>query len=895
MSKQIPTAQTPSAQATPALLRLLGGAALVAVTGVNPALAMDVVRLGAAGTGIVPGTGSGVTIGAPTSTGAGLASGPGAMAPTKLTLGLATLSGEYQDYRRSAATAAPAGPFASTKTLARLVGETVLIDAVAVDDAETLWADLEALGAEVTGAAGRLVSARMPLSELPALEGLATLKLARPALAVTRTGAVTSQGDAAQHSDLGRADFGVDGTGSTVGILSDSFNCLGGYAADVGTGDLPAGVNNLSDIASGCTDEGRAMAQIVHDVAPGAGLAFHTAWNGEADFAQGILDLAAAGSTIIVDDVIYFAEPMFQDGVIAQAADAVKAVGIPYFSAAGNNGREAYEADFSGSGQTGPGGGELHDFDPGPGVDTRLTIQQAANTTYVMQWQDRYASVSGAPGAGTDLAICFYFPVGAPSPIACTTDVNSGGDPIDGLSLNGAGTLEIAIERRSGPAPSPVKVVAFGDIGFVETYAGTAAGTLYGHANAAGAIAVGAAAFYRTPAFGIDPPQLNSYSSAGNTPILFDTAGHPVAQIRHKPELTAPDGGNNTFFGSDSAADADAWPNFFGTSAAAPHAAGVAALMRQVSPGLMPARITRLLQVTAVDILARNTGETVGAGFDRDSGAGLIHARDALAAIGPDLIGVWRPTSRRFLLDSNGSNTWDGTAGGDTLTASFGLNTDLPVTGDWNGDGKDEIGVWRPSTRRFLLDTNGNDTWDTDAGGDTLTGRFGLSTDIPVTGDWNGDGRDDVGVWRPTTRKFLLDTNGNGVWDGVLGGDTMTVAFGLDTDLPVIGDWNGDGTDEIGVWRPSTGKFLLDTSGNRRWDGVAGGDTITGSFGVGTDRPVSGDWNGDGRDGVGIWRPSTRELLLDANENNLWDGAAGGDTQTAAFGFSTDLPVTGRW
>ena len=102
----------------------------------------------------------------------------------------------------------------------------------------------------------------------------------------------------------------------------------------------------------------------------------------------------------------------------------------------------------------------------------------------------------------------------------------------------------------------------------------------------------------------------------------------------------------------------------------------------------------------------------------------------------PDEIGVWRPGTRRFLLDSNGSNTWDGSTGGDTLTAPFGLSTDLPVTGDWNGDGTDEIGVWRPSIRRFLLDSNASNTWDGTVGGDTLTAVFGLSTDLPVTGRW---------------------------------------------------------------------------------------------------------------------------------------------------------------
>jgi hypothetical protein len=260
-----------------------------------------------------------------------------------------------------------------------------------------------------------------------------------------------------------------------------------------------------------------------------------------------------------------------------------------------------------------------------------------------------------------------------------------------------------------------------------------------------------------------------------------------------------------------------------------------------------------------------------------------------------DRIGVWRPSTRKFYLDANGNGKWDGAVGGDTLKAAFGLETDLPVTGDWNGDGTDEVGSWRPSTRRFYLDANGNGRWDGATGGDIQTSPFGLATDVPVAGDWNGDGTDEVGFWRPSTRKFSLDANGNGRWDGAAGGDTVTSAFGRATDVPVTGDWNGDGTDDVGYWRPSTRKFSLDANGNGRWDGAAGGDTQTSPFGLATDVPVTGDWNGDGTDDVGYWRPSTRKFSLDANGNDRWDGTAGGDTVSAPFILSSDRPVTGRW
>src|SRR5207248_9944484 len=97
----------------------------------------------------------------------------------------------------------------------------------------------------------------------------------------------------------------------------------------------------------GGSDEGRAMLQIVHDIAPGANLAFYTAFNSEADFAAGILALAAAGCKVICDDVSYFDEPFFQNGTVAQAIETVEAQGVVYLTAAGNNASSAYQAAWT--------------------------------------------------------------------------------------------------------------------------------------------------------------------------------------------------------------------------------------------------------------------------------------------------------------------------------------------------------------------------------------------------------------------------------------------------------------------------------------------------------------------------------------------------------------------
>jgi hypothetical protein len=108
---------------------------------------------------------------------------------------------------------------------------------------------------------------------------------------------VDDNSDLALNGDVARTNFGVTGVGLKIGILSDSFNRLGGAASDVANGDLPAGgVTVLEEGPVDGADEGRAMAQLVHRIAPGAQIYFHTAFNGEADFAQGIRDLAAAGA-----------------------------------------------------------------------------------------------------------------------------------------------------------------------------------------------------------------------------------------------------------------------------------------------------------------------------------------------------------------------------------------------------------------------------------------------------------------------------------------------------------------------------------------------------------------------------------------------------------------------
>lgn len=527
------------------------------------------------------------------------------------------------------------GNVAINAPFATINNDSVLIRAIAMSDADAVINDLAGLGATETQSFGVIVSARIPLSQLNALNGLDSIRSVAAAVTPVRNvGDTTSQADPAMQSDLARIDFGFDGTGITVGVLSDSFDALGGYADDVASGDLPDDVTVLSDVTlafdPGLSDEGRAMAQLIHDVAPGADIMFYTAWISDVDFANGILALAAAGADVIVDDIGYANEPWFQDGIIAQAIDIVVAQGVSYFAAAGNSGRDSYQGAYQDSGIDDVVDGTLHDFDPGSGVDVRqsVTIPAGGVFSVVLQWDQPYASAGGL-GAQSDYDI--YLLDDDDEVVASSVDVNVvTGDPFEFLgyvNLSTETSYHIVISKFSGDDAGLLKYVDWivsPGVTVNEWY--TNDGTAVGHVTAAGTAAVGAAAFYDTPVFGTNPPVKESFSSVGGVPTFFDLDGNRlnVPEYRQTPDFVAPDGTNTTFFGQDIPEDSDFFPNFFGTSAAAPHAAAVAALMLQKNPNLTPEQLYGILEDTAIDMAT--------SGPDIETGHGLINAYAAIAA-----------------------------------------------------------------------------------------------------------------------------------------------------------------------------------------------------------------------------------------------------------------------
>jgi PKD repeat protein len=588
-----------------------------------------------------------------------------------------------------------------------------VVDAIAINDGNILLADLKKLGLQNGASFGSIVSGRLPIAALNKVTALENLRyITASPRPIIHTGSVTSQGDAAMNSDNARSNYIVDGTGISIGVLSDSYDqqptinldgtpAIGISASDdVASNDLPAGGVNvlddsgdcsLSSLDGRCSDEGRAMLQIIHDVAPGANLLFHTAMGGQVSFHDAILALEAAGADIIVDDLIYPTEPMLLDGIVAQAVDQVVGNGTAYFSAAGNSGQVSYASAFVDSGEDlcidlgfGTGCdilvGRMHDFDSGGGIDVfqRITVPVGAVLTIAYQWNETWGSIHTGGAALIDHDISLFDDLG-PGPttfvsFGTSNDNVTSGEPWEILQYFNDGTygtaFNIAIthdyEDSIAPATATfMKSVFFGSgiaINEHTTTSGTDNSTLFGHANAAGAEAVGAADYLDTPRNGIAPPLLESFSSKGGTPILFDTTGNPIpALVRQKPEIVAPDGVNTTFFPTPVIP-------FFGTSAAAPHAAGAAALMLHANPGLTPFQIYTALESTTVDMN--------GAGFDHDSGWGLVDADAAVAAV----LGANLPPTASFTFTTS------------DLTANFtDMSTDSggTITGwSWNfGDG----------------------------------------------------------------------------------------------------------------------------------------------------------------------------------------------------------------
>jgi Ca2+-binding RTX toxin-like protein len=601
-------------------------------------------------------------------------------------------------------------------------GKFVLIDTVSKNgDGASLLAELRELGLKSGSAYGAVASGYLPVDQIGALVGTSLLQSARESGFATSVGTVTTQADSGMYADVARANYGVDGSGIRVGVLSDSFNrstAIDSMAGNIATNDLPTDTRILQDAATG-TDEGRGMAQLVHDLAPGAAIDFATAFNGQASFANNIVRLAQAGDKVIVDDVSYFAELTYQNGIIAQAVNEVASQGVAYFSSAGNDGKEGYQGAWvSGATQTLNGQSyTLMQFAPGQDY---INIRVAASQTIILQW-DQPGSSAGGPGATSDLDIFITNADGTTIRGGAVAN-NIGGDPVEVFRFNATGatvgsTLQLRVGLRSGAAPGEIRLIASGNGAAVDLEnptSNTNEGTLYGHHAVEGGMGIGATAFNRTPLAGYNPPVAETFSSRGVQKIWYDDNGMRLAAPEiYGVAVTAVDGGNTTFFGSDSTADADTFPNFYGTSAAAPDAAAVAALMLQANPNLTGTDIRALLQSTALDMddVATAAFDT---GYDVKTGSGFVLADRAVQAAKTLVIAN---AGQTVLYGTHLGDTINGGTAADTL---YGYDGNDTITG---GTGADKI--YGGAGDDILYGNQDNDTIFGESGSDTIYGGQG--------------------------------------------------------------------------------------------------------------------------------------------------------------------------
>ena len=451
--------------------------------------------------------------------------------------------------------------------------------------------------------------------------GLAYLENSTSGSAVTNTGVGSGGATASQvQAALDESGLSVNGSGIKVGVLSDSFNDQGGAAADEADGALPSTVQVLKDLpGTSGTDEGRAMMQIIHDIAPGASLAFYTADEGEQDFANGIIALANAGAKVIVDDVGYFDEPYFQNGVVAQAIQTVEAEGVTYVTAAGNEASNGYQASFTAASGTFDGVTLTNAENFGGSLTQTITINTEGtgdDVPLTLEWNQAYGAVSSSTA---DLEL-LVFHNGVLMATATNTNnqfTNEAGNPWTAYDFTSSGTYQIAIENISSSSTDAgliFKEITWGD-GLPATISGANTGTVVGHSMTPGAITAGAVYVGQTPAFGSNPAVSESFSSSGaGTELLFANNGAALSS----PDLLNPvvvsgvDGINTTVPGGLS--------DFFGTSASSASLAGVAALLLSANPNLTPADIEAILEQTAASM-----GNTAVAG------AGLAQVDPAVA------------------------------------------------------------------------------------------------------------------------------------------------------------------------------------------------------------------------------------------------------------------------
>ena len=572
----------------------------------------------------------------------------------------------------------------------RLTANSVGVDLKGSGNFSTFVSTLTNLGMQITttSAAEAEVEGMLPITALPTVAELPQTLYGSPDYKPTLyyQGVANNEGDAALKADAASTTYGVTGAGVTVGVLSDSVSqYAGGLADSYKTGDLSSSnpVKVIQDGPAGSTDEGRAMLENIHDIAPGANLAFATAANGELSTQQNIVALANAGAKVICDDVGYLDEPFFQDGFIAQGIDTVVAKGSTYFSAEGNAANAGYLSTFRATSASvaSLGSGTYMNFNPGSGAavtELPVTIGDGTNGAPIsatnpaeltFEFDQPYAAQQPAGSTAAPTSQIEFYILDSSGNVVNTGNGPNGssngnivaqGAPIQMAEIGTAGNYVVVIKVASGANPGHVEFVNYNENTSmtVSPQFGSAGGTYYptgvGHATATSNIGVGAIPWWTTPTYASDlvtpTSSLSSegFSSFGPAYSIFSPNGTALTSpvLVQTPVVTGPDGGNTSFFPPGGVIDtsnppfpgqaatktnlSQDLPSFFGTSSATPNVAAVAALMLQKQPTLTPAEIRAAL-ITSASAQPMN-GAAAGS-WNVQGGYGLVNANAALASI----------------------------------------------------------------------------------------------------------------------------------------------------------------------------------------------------------------------------------------------------------------------
>jgi len=424
----------------------------------------------------------------------------------------------------------------------------------------------------------------------------------------------------------------ITGAGVKVGIISDSYNLGGGASADITNGYLPAnGVTVLREGQYG-EDEGRAMAELIHQVAPDAQLYFASTGSGVDDFASSVAALEAAGCTIIVDDIsLTGGEPFYQLGSPAEnAISSAIANGVTFVTSAGNSDDSYYEHTFNVSQETLLDGSVVDGMTFSNGTPYQsFTATGGQWDSIYLQWDAPFYGVGGVASDQPD-SVAFKIFDSSGNLVGTSHQVTLDGhlvaeSEIDLPASYSTKTYSIAIYHVDGtPDTDQIKYDLFG-VGFSggagsgghinDPEAGVGSGVIDGHALVPGEITVAATDVTNTSATGQQPDYTEYFSSTGTGTLYYDANGNKLAQpiTVGSPDLTGVDGVYTSVPG---------FTPFYGTSAAAPDVAGVIALMQQVNPDLTPAQASYILTHSATPL--SNEPNFL-------QGAGLVQADSAIA------------------------------------------------------------------------------------------------------------------------------------------------------------------------------------------------------------------------------------------------------------------------